>query len=44
MIEDLLTIENDWKIEEEFSEYVSILNELSDGDSAVQKKEVHSLQ
>ena len=38
MLEDLPTIENDWKIVEEFSEYVSTLDELSDEDKAVQKK------
>ena len=37
MLEDLLTIENDWETEEEFSEYVSTLNDLSYEDKAAQK-------
>ena len=43
MLEDLLTIEHDWETEEEFIEYVSTLNELSNYDKAVQKnKFTHS--
>ena len=42
MLEDLLTIENDWETKEEFGEYVGSLEELNDNDEAIQK-EVFSL-